>query len=112
MLRTAAAEMSWHRRAQCREMPSEVFYPPDNEKGARRRRREQRAKCICLQCPVRGECLAHALRWPETYGIWGGTTPYERIHVTASKGVGDAGNGLAESEDLDALVRIVRSHGH
>lgn len=37
-----------------------------------------RAKRICAACPVREECLAHALACNERYGIWGGTTPFDR----------------------------------
>jgi WhiB family redox-sensing transcriptional regulator len=30
---------------------------------------------------VRQQCLDHALRVPETFGIWGGTTPTERAQM-------------------------------
>lgn len=39
---------------------------------------EQQAKAICADCPVREQCLDHAVRTPEQYGIWGGKTPRER----------------------------------
>lgn len=42
---------------------------------------EQQAKAICADCPVREQCLEHALRTPEQYGIWGGMTPQERRRV-------------------------------
>lgn len=42
------------------------FYPSDAD-GARA------AVEICRRCPVRGRCLAEALRRGETYGVWGGT---------------------------------------
>jgi WhiB family redox-sensing transcriptional regulator len=32
---------------------------------------------ICAQCPVRAQCLAHAVEHNE-WGIWGGTTDDER----------------------------------
>lgn len=37
----------------------------------------QQAKAICSQCPVRAQCLAHALANTEV-GIWGGYTANER----------------------------------
>jgi WhiB family redox-sensing transcriptional regulator len=39
-----------------------------------------RARAICAQCEVQGECLEFAIRYPEEteYGVWGGTTPGER----------------------------------
>ena len=37
-----------------------------------------KARAICSTCPVRQECLAHALADPESAGVWGGTTDRER----------------------------------
>lgn len=34
-------------------------------------------KQMCGQCPVRQECLSHALAYDEP-GVWGGTTQKER----------------------------------
>jgi WhiB family redox-sensing transcriptional regulator len=36
------------------------------------------AKAICVQCPIKQECLEYALVADEPYGIWGGLTPTER----------------------------------
>ncbi|MFQ6199948.1 WhiB family transcriptional regulator, partial [Streptomyces sp. NPDC000405] len=30
------------------------------------------AKEVCMRCPVRAECAAHALAVREPYGVWGG----------------------------------------
>lgn len=38
------------------------------------------AKQVCRGCPVRRECLEHALAARETDGVWGGLTPEERRH--------------------------------
>lgn len=43
----------------------------------------EKAKAVCATCPVRPECLAHALAWPERYFIWGGTTARERRRMRA-----------------------------
>jgi WhiB family redox-sensing transcriptional regulator len=38
-----------------------------------------RAKAVCESCPVRAECLNHAVRAGERYGVWGGLTSDERL---------------------------------
>ena len=68
----------WQEAAACRGLDSEVFFHPDNERGPSRRRREQNAKRVCAHCPVRGTCLAWALRTREPYGVWGGLSTDER----------------------------------
>lgn len=40
--------------------------------------RREAALALCQVCPVRIECLAHALEHDEAYGIWGGKTERQR----------------------------------
>lgn len=40
-----------------------------------------RAQRICAGCGVRQDCLDFAMRTGEVHGVWGGTTPEERIRV-------------------------------
>jgi WhiB family redox-sensing transcriptional regulator len=42
------------------------------------------ARELCNRCPVRGECLSHALTYDEREGIWGGLTPDERRALKAN----------------------------
>jgi len=44
------------------------------------------AKAVCDVCIVRQRCLAFGLALPESsdFGIWGGTTPEERVAIRAS----------------------------
>ncbi|MGC4050639.1 MAG: WhiB family transcriptional regulator [Paludibaculum sp.] len=35
-------------------------------------------KALCDGCPVRNDCLAHALAAGERHGMWGGLQPEER----------------------------------
>jgi WhiB family redox-sensing transcriptional regulator len=44
------------------------------------------AKQICAGCPVRGDCLEHALASRElAFGIWGGLTAAERRALVRSR---------------------------
>jgi len=42
---------------------------------------QNRAKAVCLSCPVRAECLADALDNRVEFGVWGGMTERERRAV-------------------------------
>lgn len=37
------------------------------------------------ECEVREQCLRHAITWPEEHGVWGGTTPEERVRLRRNK---------------------------
>jgi hypothetical protein len=38
-------------------------------------------ECNNIECPIREECLNFALVNNEQYGIWGGATPAQRMHM-------------------------------
>ncbi|WP_327302196.1 WhiB family transcriptional regulator [Streptomyces sp. NBC_01298] len=66
----AGGDDAWSERALCRTAdPEELFV-----EGAA----QNRAKAICTGCPVRTECLAHALDNSIEHGVWGGMTERER----------------------------------
>jgi WhiB family redox-sensing transcriptional regulator len=63
-------ETDWAASGVCRQAdPDELFVD-----GAA----QNRAKIICGGCPVRTECLAHALDNRIEHGVWGGMTERER----------------------------------
>jgi|GEM_PF-580653 hypothetical protein len=68
----------WQLVAACRGVDSSLFFHPEGERGAARSAREAAAKEVCMRCPVRAECAAHALAVREPYGVWGGLTEDER----------------------------------
>jgi WhiB family redox-sensing transcriptional regulator len=74
----------WQRRGACRGRDSGQFFHPDGERGSSRARREEAAKAVCVGCPVRAECAAHALMVREPYGVWGGFTETERLRLMAT----------------------------
>ncbi|MET8766807.1 WhiB family transcriptional regulator [Streptomyces sp. NPDC004658] len=66
----ATGDREWEIQAKCRTAdPEELFV-----EGAA----QNRAKALCSGCPVRTECLAHALDHRIEHGIWGGMTERER----------------------------------
>lgn len=66
-----ADDRAWMLEAKCLDADPEAFFP---EKGGSTRE----AKRICATCPVRNECLDHALANDERFGIWGGLSERER----------------------------------
>ena len=69
----------WQEHAACRGPLGSVFFPPPvTERKVERRAREQRAKEICLACPVMHECRTYALEIREQHGVWGGLSERER----------------------------------
>ena len=81
------SDMSWMDRAACSGKDEEggapIFFStepvgngfPDPHAAAR---------AICAPCEVKEACLAYALAKPERYGVWGGTSPAERVVLRRS----------------------------
>ena len=61
---------NWRAAARCRTADAEGLFV----RGARQRE----AREFCRTCPVRTECLAHALDQRIEFGVWGGMTERER----------------------------------
>lgn len=79
---TLVDSWQWQEDAACREHDTEFFFFEDREQGEERSpNRNALAKAICSSCPVMRACLEHALSVPESYGVWGGTTPKERARM-------------------------------
>lgn len=73
----------WASEAICATIPwsvtrrNNIFYATTRDDGGELIHLEA-ARRICNQCPVRAECLAHAVQTYEDQGIWAGTTPDQR----------------------------------
>jgi len=79
--RPVASEREWQYQGACRDLPTEMFFHPDGERGPRRANREAAAKAVCATCPVIEACRKHALAVQEPYGIWGGLSEDDRLHI-------------------------------
>ena len=60
----------WSSKGACRTADPDALFV----QGAA----QNRAKAVCLGCPVRTECLADALDHRIEFGVWGGMTERER----------------------------------
>ncbi len=75
----------WQQSGACRELPSEMFFHPDGERGPSRRNREKKALAVCATCPVIKQCRNQALTIQEPYGIWGGLTEDDRFAILSDR---------------------------
>jgi WhiB family redox-sensing transcriptional regulator len=70
---------SWWDLAACRGQDATPFFAPSYfERRDEKLAREARAKAICVRCPVRSDCLEHALSTRDPHGVWGGMNEAER----------------------------------
>ena len=70
----AGVDATWMARGRCRGMNPAVFFPTDGAGFEAARR-------VCLECPVRAECLEYALDNHIDQGAWGGTSERERRRI-------------------------------
>ncbi len=68
----------WMDQARCRDIHPEVFFPHDGA-GV------EVAQRICAICPVRAECLEHALVNGVEHGVWGGFSERGRRQLNAQR---------------------------
>jgi WhiB family transcriptional regulator, redox-sensing transcriptional regulator len=60
----------WAAQGACRSGDPDTLFVQGAE--------QNRAKAVCMGCPVRTECLADALDNRVEFGVWGGMTERER----------------------------------
>lgn len=65
---------AWMADGRCRNYPPAVFFPSDGV-GV------DRARKICADCPVSGQCLEYALSERIEHGVWGGCSERERRRI-------------------------------
>jgi len=86
-LRPVYDEWAWQEESNCKNVDSELFFLEPLLRGKQKREKERKAKEVCKGCPVVNECLQHAMRTPEYFGVWGGTTADERNHILQQRGI-------------------------
>jgi WhiB family redox-sensing transcriptional regulator len=74
----------WMNHAECAGLDVDLFFPPrGGNVGA--------AKKVCFQCPVREECLEHAMVNGEKWGVRGGMSEQERRRLRHSRRINGIG---------------------
>lgn len=67
---------AWTRVAACKHKTAAMF--PEGEGDNEDPSIWDQARAICLTCTVSEDCLEHAIREREQWGMWGGKTLKER----------------------------------
>ncbi|WP_055494130.1 WhiB family transcriptional regulator [Streptomyces sp. TP-A0356] len=74
-----ASDIAWQEQALCAQTGTDFFFP---EPGSSVRE----AKRICGLCESRSACLEYALDNDERFGVWGGLSEKERLHLRRTEG--------------------------
>lgn len=66
-------DVSWQEKAGCKGHPANLFFL-DSANGVTThyRRALEKARQVCVKCPVMNECYNYAVQAKEQYGVWGG----------------------------------------
>ena len=98
----------WRAAGACLDADPDLFFPV--AAGAAASPQVTRALRICDGCPVKQECLDFAMRTGEPAGIWGGTTPEERIRALRARHRRPARRICRETAQAHALPRSGHDH--
>jgi WhiB family redox-sensing transcriptional regulator len=69
----------WRATGACLSADPDLFFPIGT--GKLPAGQVSDAMHVCAGCAVRQQCLDFAMQMNESHGIWGGTTPEERIRA-------------------------------
>ncbi|OXM70452.1 WhiB family transcriptional regulator [Amycolatopsis vastitatis] len=91
-------QSSWRINASCRDADPDGLFV----RGAE----QNRAKAVCMGCPVRTECLAEALDGRINFGVWGGMTERERRALLRRRPDVESWAVLLEAAKRNATERV------
>lgn len=74
----AVLDTDWMAAGNCADKPPSLFFPSDGV-GV------EVAKRVCVDCPVRTQCLEYALENRIDHGVWGGTSERERRRILKAR---------------------------
>lgn len=71
-------DTNWMATGNCAEAPPDLFFPHDGV-GV------EKAKKVCIDCPVLEQCLEYALRNRIEHGVWGGCSERQRRRILKAR---------------------------
>lgn len=77
-IRASSVIKDWYESAACHGMDTERFFPMNDNLP------DQEIIDTCRDCPVRADCLQHAVDI-DAQGYWGGTTRRQRINLFSGR---------------------------
>ena len=83
-LRQDLVNQDWRDQALCAQVSIAEFHADKGEGGMEQ---TNFAKKICGMCDVRSQCLAFAISVGDSWGIWGGLPPRERVKARKRLGI-------------------------
>lgn len=86
-LSPVASKWEWQYQGLCRDHDTDIFFLESHLRGPQKQNKIIAAKKICSPCPVKNQCLEHALSTPEYYGVWGGLSEEERESILRRRSV-------------------------
>ena len=91
------SETAWMAEGNCRLHPPATFFPSDGV-GV------DRARKICRDCPVMGQCLEYALEERIDHGVWGGCSERERRRILKRRRDDVTAEESASATGLDTVT--------
>jgi len=93
----------WYYQAACGSADKSVFFGSSSpeDRPAYTLTTIKEARAMCAVCPVFNDCLTHAIKRREDYGLWAGTTMRQRKALFKKIDSGQT----TEQEVLDSLRR-------
>lgn len=84
IIETAAVDVDWRRKAACRTIDPNLFFPSGFADPSAVADRAM-AKALCSTCPCKQPCLDFAMETRQEFGVWGGLDEQERLALRRAR---------------------------
>lgn len=86
--------------AKCAEIGGDQWFPETRGTSVKA------ARAICRQCPVMEQCREYAVVKYINHGIWGDTSPRERLEIRRQRGLAEPEEEFEDDIDTDLWDEI------